>query len=404
MMKIFLPPFLKMRLVFVLIILLGFFQPYGQIHAQTPEAEKNFQVCKACHNIDGPKLVGPSLAGVTQRREQAWLLKFIRNSQEVIQSGDPIAVQVFEENNRIPMPPNPLTDEQILDILKYIENGGKVADEYLVAQPGDEEKAAQAALAAQIASEQEARIQKLNDIERDANRNFGTTFIITLIILIVVLADLFITKVIKAKFVHTTLILISLFVIGEIMYKEVSALGRQQYYQPEQPIWFSHKVHAGQNKIDCKYCHTAADYSKSAGIPSVNVCMNCHHQVREGKITGTEQISKIYKAWESGEPIEWVKVHNLPDHVFFSHSQHVNSGKLDCASCHGPIETMHEVMQVNDLSMGWCLDCHRTTDVQFGNNKFFESYEKLHEQFKANEIKGVTAAMVGGEDCMKCHY
>lgn len=394
----------RLRPLAILSMMLMFLLSFGELTAQTPEAEKNYQQCKACHNLDGPKLIGPNLAGVTERREQDWLIRFIRNSQEMIQAGDPIAVQVYEESNRIPMPPHDLTDEQIIDILKYIDNGLKVAEEYAQAAPSDDELAKQAALEAQIAAEQEARMQKLLDIERDANRNTGTTFIITIIILLVALFDLFVTKVIKAKFVHITLILVGLFVIGEITYKEAAAIGRQQYYQPEQPIWFSHKVHAEQNEIDCKYCHTAADYSKSAGIPSLNVCMNCHHQVREGKITGTTEISKIHEAWEKGIPVEWVRIHNLPDHVYFNHAQHVNVAKLDCAECHGQVETMHEVMQVNDLSMGWCLNCHRETEVQFMDNSFYTAFEKLHEQLKSGEIKKVTADMVGGGDCMKCHY
>lgn len=372
--------------------------------AQTPEAEKNYQQCKVCHNLDGPKLIGPNLAGITERREQDWLIRFIRNSQEMIQAGDPIAVQVYEEYNKIPMPAHNLTDEQIIDMLLYIENGGKVAAEYAAAEPSAEEQAQKEALAAQIAAEQQARLQRQADRERDANRNFGTTFIITIIILLVALFDLFVTKVVKAKFVHVILIFVGLFIVGEILYKEATMLGRQQYYQPEQPIWFSHQIHAEQNQIDCKYCHTTVDFSKSAGIPSVGLCMNCHNVVREGKITGTVEIDKLRKAWESGEPIQWVRVHNLPDHVYFNHAQHVNAGKLDCAECHGKVESMHEVMQVNDLSMGWCLDCHRKTEVQFTNNSFYLSYEKLHEQLKSGKIKKVTADMVGGGDCMKCHY
>lgn len=394
-------PMKRVISLFLFLLLAAFSSPAG---AQTPEAEKNFQQCRACHNLEGPKLVGPSLAGITERREQDWLIRFIRNSQEVIQSGDPIAVKVYEENNKIPMPPHNLSDEQIIDILKYIKNGGKIDPQYAVAETANPEQKAREELALQMAAEQEAADEKLAELERDANRNFGTTFIITIIILLVVLIDLFVTKVIKAKFVHSTLILVALFIIGEITYKEAAAVGRQQYYQPDQPIWFSHKVHAGQNQIDCQYCHSAASNSKSAGIPSVNVCMNCHHLVKEGKVTGTNEIAKIQKAWDSGQPIEWVRIHNLPDHVYFNHSQHVNSGKLDCAECHGAVETMNEVMQVNDLSMGWCLECHRKTEVQFAENKFFTTYEKMHEQFKNGEVKKVTADMLGGSDCMKCHY
>jgi mono/diheme cytochrome c family protein len=372
-----------------------------QTKAQTPEAEKNFQACKVCHNITGPKLIGPTLSGILERRDKAWIYKFVRNSTEVIQSGDAYAVKLFNDNNKIPMPPHDLTDAQIDDILAYINNGGKVAAEYANAKPAE--------AAAPVVSDNEemsdaAATQKLFEMKRDANRSFGTTFYITLAILLIVLIDLFGTKIIKAKFVHTTVILISLFIIGEIIYKEASSLGRQQYYQPDQPIWFSHKVHAGQNKIDCLYCHSNAEQSRYAGIPATNVCLNCHNQVRQGKITGTVEIEKIYNAVQTGKPVEWIKVHNLPDHVYFSHAQHVNAGKLDCAKCHGDLTAIDQVMQVNDLSMGWCIDCHRKTEVQFADNAFFQTYKDMHEKFKSGEIKKVTAEMLGGTDCMKCHY
>jgi hypothetical protein len=181
-------------------------------------------------------------------------------------------------------------------------------------------------------------------------------------------------------------------------------LGRQQYYAPDQPVKFSHKVHAGDHGIDCMYCHTTVEQSKSAGIPPVSLCLNCHILIREGTNSGKFEIAKVVEASEKGIPIEWIRIHNLPDHVYFNHAQHVNAGKLDCNQCHGQVENMHKVMQVNDLSMGWCLDCHRTSEVQFLGNSFYETYEKLHEQIKKGEITKVTPAMVGGEDCMKCHH
>jgi len=390
----------KVKILIVSFILTVLLLSGVRLKAQTPEAEKNFQACKVCHNISGPKLIGPTLGGILDRRDKAWIHKFVRNSTEVIQSGDAYAKKLFEENNKIPMPSHDLTDAQIDDILAYINNGGKVAAEYIVAEPVNES----ANLEKELAAERALQEQKLADSQRDANRSFGTTFYITLVILLIVLIDLFGTNIIKSKLVHITVILISLFVIGEIMYKEAAALGRQQYYQPDQPIWFSHKIHATQNKIDCLYCHSTAERSRYAGIPPTNVCLNCHSQVRKGKITGTVEIDKIYKAVETGKPVEWIKVHNLPDHVFFSHAQHVNAGKLACTQCHGEVNKMDVVMQVNDLSMGWCLDCHRKTEVQFANNAFYKTYEKLHAQFKNGEITKVTADMVGGTDCMKCHY
>lgn len=190
----------------------------------------------------------------------------------------------------------------------------------------------------------------------------------------------------------------------KMLYEEGVSLGRSQNYEPEQPIKFSHKVHAGQNKIDCKYCHFTVEQSKSAGIPPTDLCLNCHSLVREGTRSGKFEIAKVIDATENGVPVEWVRIHNLPDHVFFSHAQHVNAGNLDCVECHGQIAEMDVVRQVEDLSMGWCLECHRTKEVQFVDNNFYESYDEFHEQIKKGEIDKVTVEMVGGTDCMKCHY
>lgn len=181
-------------------------------------------------------------------------------------------------------------------------------------------------------------------------------------------------------------------------------LGRQQSYAPDQPIKFSHKVHAGENGIDCMYCHTTAEDSKSAGIPATNLCMNCHILIREGTNSGKFEISKVVEANETGKSIEWTRIHNLPDHVYFSHSIHVGSGKLDCAQCHGPVEEMDIMRQNSDLSMGWCVNCHRETKVDFGNNGYYEHFVKLHEDLKSGAIDSVTAADVGANDCMRCHY
>jgi len=181
-------------------------------------------------------------------------------------------------------------------------------------------------------------------------------------------------------------------------------LGRQQNYAPDQPVKFSHKVHVGENGIDCKYCHTTVADGKSAGIPAANLCMNCHVIIREGTNSGKFEIAKVVNAVESGKPIEWVRIHNLPEHVFFSHAVHVGSGKIDCASCHGSVESMDIVKQQNDLSMGWCINCHRETQVNFTENPYYEHYTKLHEELKAGKIDTITAEKIGANDCMKCHY
>ncbi len=216
------------------------------------------------------------------------------------------------------------------------------------------------------------------------------------------LADLIWFKRVKYKIIHVLVILVGLGVHGTLVVQEAINLGRTKDYMPDQPIKFSHKVHAGQNKIECQYCHSIASYSKSAGIPSANLCMNCHKVVIAGSRSGKFEINKIHRAVESGNPIEWIRVHKLPDHVFFSHAQHVGAGKVECQTCHGPIETMDLVKQVSDLSMGWCVNCHRSTGIQATTNKYYESFKKLHDEAKAG--KKITAERLGGIDCAKCHY
>ena len=383
---------MTVRKHFVLLATILLFISTANTQLQAQEGKDLFTVCAACHTIGGGKLIGPDLAGITERRDETWLIKFIQNSQEMIQSGDEDAAAIFAEYNNIPMPPNNLTDDEVRTLLSYIKNFDPAA-----------ETKTEVAVVEESYSETENSYTQPSYIRKANSRNYGTTFFVSLILFILALADLIITRFIKAKFVHIIVVLITVFIMGEIVVIEAQGLGRQQYYEPEQPIAFSHKVHAGQNKIDCMYCHTTANESMHAGIPSTQLCMNCHTVVKSGTTTGTEEIAKIYASLESGNPIEWIKVHNVPDHVFFSHAQHVNVGQLDCNECHGPIETMDRVMQVNDLSMGWCIECHRTKEVQFTNN-FYKDYAKLHEEINAGKRSKITVDQVGGDDCQKCHY
>jgi cytochrome c551/c552 len=238
--------------------------------------------------------------------------------------------------------------------------------------------------------------------------------------------------------VYIALFSIVLFIVGG--YYTASALidfGRQKHYEPTQPIFYSHKVHAGINQINCLYCHGAAMDSKHAAIPSVNVCMNCHKTINEytkgpeltradgTKVDGTREIQKLYSfagfdpknaaAWDpsKAKPITWTKIHNLPDHVYFNHSQHIKAGKVQCQSCHGEITNMDEVYQFSELSMGWCVNCHRNTKVDFyktdstgkaTGNKFYSIYEKFHNDIKSGKMDSVTVKDIGGLECQKCHY
>jgi hypothetical protein len=228
-----------------------------------------------------------------------------------------------------------------------------------------------------------------------------------------------------------------------IGYEKLYRIGINQGYMPDQPVWFSHNVHACQNEIDCQYCHSSASKSKHAGIPSVNVCMNCHKGIKKGTITGEKEIAKIYAAigfdpatgsyienYEQ-QPIQWNKVHNLPDHVTFNHSLHVTGAKLDCKQCHGPVQTFNvgrlsPVDEINaqedvtglikltkpTLTMGWCIECHNKAKIDLTSSDY---YEEMHNRFKSSEVGKrtlkniledgeVTVKEMGGWECGKCHY
>jgi hypothetical protein len=199
-------------------------------------------------------------------------------------------------------------------------------------------------------------------------------------------------------------------------------VGVDQDYAPLQPIHYSHRIHAGNNGIDCKYCHSSARVSKNAGIPSLNVCMNCHKSISEvSDTTATAEhskafydgeIQKLYNAvgWDKDaqkytgktEPVKWVRIHNLPDFAYFNHSQHVTVAGIECQKCHGPVETYEIQKQFAPLTMGWCINCHRETEVKMEGNAY---YDKIHKELsKKYGVDKLTAAQMGGLECGKCHY
>jgi hypothetical protein len=173
-----------------------------------------------------------------------------------------------------------------------------------------------------------------------------------------------------------------------LVYSDVSRLGVHQGYEPDQPIIFPHRIHAGDNKIACLYCHSAARTSRHAGIPSASVCMNCHNLLEKQ----TVEIERMKEAVQLGRPIAWVKVHNLPDYVYFNHSQHVVSG-VACQRCHGAVEQMDRVAQTSPLTMGWCLDCHRSNG-HLPSSGLRRAVQGLDQHPKP----------VAGLDCGSCHY
>lgn len=293
--------------------------------------------------------------------------------------------------------------------LKYV-NKDYTAFAKAILQPGG---------AKMTASHQNIRIEEndlktvkmyLDELAVKGPPNMGPTvtrlmlFIGLGLLITLALLDLIFFHKIKYRVIPLLVLLIALGVQFKMVSQAAVDLGRTPDYAPDQPIKFSHKIHAGDNQIDCKYCHHTAEYSKSAGIPSANLCMNCHIIVREGSHSGRFEITKVLEANETKTPIEWVRIHNLPDHVMFSHAQHVGIGKVDCKQCHGPVEEMDIMRQHSDLSMGWCINCHRETAVNFKDNAFYDNYLKLHEMLKSGELDTVRAADVGANDCMRCHY
>jgi len=378
--------------------------------------------CASCHAID-KQLVGPALKGVEDRwDDRKMLYEWVRNSAAVIKKGYPRAVAVYTEYNKVQMTAFPeLKDQDIDAILTYINTGGGA-------------KAAGAATTAQPTEDAGA--------ESDSNLLYGIlTLILAVIALILLQVNSNLRKIADEtenvrsaepipfyrNKAYIAILAIVLFLVGGyVTFQSAQGLGRSKNYQPEQPIYYSHTVHAGINQINCLYCHGGAQESKHANIPSVNVCMNCHMGINEyakgpqlfredgSKVDGTAEIQKLYQyaGWDpgakkytgKGKAIEWIRIHNLPDHVYFNHSQHVTAGKQQCQTCHGEIQKMDEVYQFTDLSMGWCINCHRESKVQFTENKFYSIYEKFHEDLKKGNMDSVTVEKIGGTECQKCHY
>ncbi len=388
------------------------------------DGKKLFQDnCAQCHNPI-KVVTGPALKGATDRIPDAKLLhSWVRNNAAVLATGNKYFNDLRAQYGGTAMNLFPtLTDGEIDAIFKY-------ANSYQPPTTGPETPGASAA-------------------ESDNSLLYG---ILTIILAVIMLTLLQINSNLKRlsdekegipsvdavpfyrnKVYITGLVLVLFVVGGYVLVQGAVGLGRSQGYQPQQPIFYSHKVHAGINQISCLYCHGNAWESRHAAIPSLNVCMNCHAAINEysGKeklyredgtdVDGTAEIQKIYAytgydpktqrySTPSQPPVEWVKIHNLPDYVYFNHSQHVRAGKVQCQTCHGPIQQMNEVKQFAPLSMGWCINCHRTTKVDFpdstnAGNKFYSVYTRFHNELKSGEMDSVTVEKIGGTECQKCHY
>jgi len=382
------------------------------------------QKCTACHGIE-KAVVGPALKGVDTKYDEAWLLKWIKNAPAFIASGDAKAVTASAYSPAMMSAFPELSDDDIKNIIAYV----KVGDPKPAAAPG----AAQAGAGGAA--------------DQGGVSNF-MLFGLLAVIIIAFLVILVLNKVIKTlervmlqkkgiaveeeeavdkdrfaglkklsknkKFILFIVLLCIIF-LGSAGWKGMWETGVHTGYQPVQPIKFSHQLHAGVNKIDCQYCHSGAFTSKNASIPSLNVCMNCHNYVTasekyDGKTS--PEIMKIYTALDYNEdtkqygentkPVEWIRIHNLPDLAYFNHSQHVSVAGIECQKCHGPIQTMEEVYQYSPLTMKWCINCHKQTEVDHKDNPYYDKLIAAHDKLKKGEK--VTAAVLGGLECSKCHY
>ncbi len=389
-----------LKALLLLFLIFSFFN--GKIYAEvTPAAgEKLFkQYCTSCHAIDR-KVVGPPLRDIDKKESEEWLLKWIKNNAALRASGDAHALAIYNEYGKNEMPQFlSFSDDDIKSLLAYIKTGGPAP---VKGPEGPNPPPATPAISFWL---------------------IAVVFSLFIVALMLWRANTALKKMLRERegeaipeeitwrrrltswkaLAFYGLVLAFLF--GWTISDSAMRLGHSRNYSPEQPIHFPHDLHAGTLQINCLYCHAGAEKSKVAGIPTIGTCMNCHKGVQEGESpAGTEEIKKIYAAYENNKPVQWVKIHNLPDHVYFNHSQHVVAGKVQCQTCHGQVQEMKQVYQFASLSMGWCLNCHRQTEVQFQSNNYYSMFTSLHEKAKADTSFHVTEAMVGGEECQKCHY
>ena len=386
--------------------------------------------CAACHKLDGP-MTGPALRNIEKNLaekeglDRAWLTAWIHNSAGLIKSGDAYANKIYNEYNQMPMTAFPqLSDGDISDILAYTAQEKAAPPVAAVDASGAGATSGSGGTSNELILGALALLFGLLAVALILVRRTLNRFAEAKGVPVVEEKGVSIWKAfIQNQFLVLVTTILLLLASAYFVYGYFMQIGVDQGYEPVQPIHYSHRIHAGDNAIDCKYCHSSARVSKHSGIPSLNVCMNCHKSIgevseetlAEGRKYGVDynaEIEKLYVAtgWNPDEqkytgeaqPVKWIRIHNLPDFAYFNHSQHVTVGGIECQTCHGPVETMEIMSQFAPLTMGWCITCHRETDVKVENNEY---YTKIHEQLsKKYGVEKLTVAQMGGLECGKCHY
>lgn len=362
--------------------------------------------CAQCHAPTNEQIVGPGLAGIESRRDFAWLKKWINNPMGVVASGDKYANELFNKFNKTQMTAFPnFTDDDVKAILAYVKTASApaVTSKTPIGDPngnttGDTGSGkfvnviliALLVIMGLVLVALLGILQLLNKLTDKSEGVEPTTSV----------GERFqngLKDIVANRTVRIAITWVFILLATKATFDGLYGIGIHQGYAPKQPISFSHKLHAGEMKINCAYCHTGVYKGKQSGIPSANICMNCHNTIKRE----SPEIQKIYTAIETNKPIEWVRVHNLPDLAYFNHAQHTNVGGLDCKNCHGDIDKMEVVQQRSTLTMGWCIDCHRKTEVNGKDNAY---YDKLMEAHNAVSKGTMKVEDIGGLECARCHY
>jgi len=415
------------------VLLVAGFAVWGfsaQAQGDAAKGEALFKAkCTTCHAIDrrvvGPAL-GPIISGST---DDKFLTKWIQNNQDLIKAKDPTAMAIYNEYNQQAMSVfADLSDGDVAGILAYVRaevvkssTATTTAAPAAAADNGPSDLVVYGLLAViliafivilvlnkVIVTLERLLLNKkglLPEETETAEEGEPVDRLATL------------KKIAKNKKLVFFILLCGTIALGSWTWVTLWNTNVHTHYQPVQPIKFPHDLHAGIMKIDCQYCHSGAYKSKNASIPSLNVCMNCHKTIDRtlNSKTPSTEIAKIYSAlgydpttqkYDSTKatPIQWIRIHNLPDFAYFNHSQHVKVGGIKCQQCHGPVETMTEVYQYSPLTMKWCIQCHKRTEIkdQGKDNAYYDKMVQVHDLIKKNGK--VTEAMMGGIECGKCHY